>query len=907
MNLIYFIRLFFKNVWLIFGVAFAMAGLVFILTGNQPKTFSASTTVYTGIATGYNIESGSNERFDMFANNAQFDNLINIIKSRQTQEKTAIRLMAQHLVLSKPDPGYCLPETWRQLMSEIPIEIKRMVEMSYSTSYENNGNSGILNQGIQQTNRELQDSIAQNNKDTVRELQTKTKKVKRFRVNKNYYTIKAGDSPNAVSEKFGLTLDELQRLNSPMPPFHGGQRLVVGTLTEPYWEDTLVKREVSVANEQATSGSVLKEQVTARQVPSDLDAFVFDSGTNAGLVSDENLLAYNRLIQLMTEFKNADQDNYLFNTLQSSNPYYSVEKISSVKVTRIQSSDLIKLTFESDDPAVCMQTLRILTEVFKSEYQSITAKQTGNVAEYFRLRVTEAKRQLDSLEQDLLHFRMKNRIINYDEQTKFISEQKEILDKDWYEEAGNFSAAKTALALIEENLDEKGQSVLQNNSVLEKRKKVYELALQISMEEVKSELDTVGEFDIENLTRLKSELERLKIELNRELLNSYDLSRTVQGLNIQSVLQKWLEQAIEVEESQARYNTLTNRKNVFLRKYDEFAPLGSQLKKIEREITLAQEDYMNHLNNLNQSIIKQKNVEQSEIQIIDSPVYPLKPIASGRMLTILAAFMAGLVLTISVIILLEFLDTSIKFPRRLEELSGLKLVGAYPEIPLYPDRNINYPLITSRAIDQITQRISLEDLRQKDRGDQPFILFFISSREKEGKTYLATRVGEKLRASGSKVLYIKPREKNSQLEEMQQFNSFDQTLHAWDYEYDIPDHFIMVRNINELLRNYTFLTKGYNYLIIELPALLSQDYPATLAESGNLSILICRAGRTWNKADDEAVKLYQSNIHHPVMALLNACHVDRLESIIGEIPRRRNFLRKLMRKIVDQDFKMRGI
>ncbi|MFA5815921.1 MAG: hypothetical protein WC865_09915 [Bacteroidales bacterium] len=553
------------NVFLIFGVASVMAVLVYLFTMGHRETYTTYSTIYTGIAT-----------------NAQFDNLINIIKSRETLEKTAIRLMAQHLILTEPDPGYCLPETWRKLMSEVPVEIKRMVEISYSKPPDNP------------------------KKDTVLP-----------RVKTKYYTIKAGDSPFGVCKKFGLTLDELNRLNSPMPPFNGGQRLIVGTLSEPNWVDTVLTKEVPVEI--------------------------------ADIVSDENLLRYERLVKAMTDFKDANQENYLFKTLQSSNPYYGVQKISEVRVTRIQSSDLLKLSFDSNDPAVCMQTLKILTDVFRSQYQ---------------------------------------------------------------------------------------------------------------------------------------------------------------------------------------------------------------------------------------------NLVQSDIQIIDNPVYPVKPNASRRMITVIAAIMAGLVITAFLIILLEFLDTSIKFPGRLAELSGLKLIGAFPWIPAKPDNRINYPLISSRAIDLITQRIRLEDLRQKNRGEQPFILFFISTRENEGKTYLATRVVEKLRASGSKVLYIKPLETNSTDEVKLQFNSFDQPLQAWDYEYAVPDNFISIRNINELLRNYTFLTKGYHYLVIELPALLVQEYPATMTQSGHLAIMVARATRAWNKADDEVVKLFQSSIDHPVLALLNGCQVDQLKSVIGEIPKR---------------------
>jgi uncharacterized protein involved in exopolysaccharide biosynthesis len=770
MNLIYFFRLLYKNIFLILGIALFMAILVYFSTRNQPKTYSTSSTVYTGIATGYDIESGVNARFDMFATNAKFDNLINIIKSRETQEKTAIRLMAQHLILSKPDPRYCLPETWRKLMSDLPAEIKRMVDESRSAR------------------------------------------------------------------------------------------------TEP----------------------------SAAAVPGPA------ASNTDGIVNPGDFIRYENLVKAMTDFKDANQENYLFKTLQSSNPYYSVQKISSIRVTRIQSSDLLRLSFDSNDPAVCMQTLKILTQVFTEQYQAITATQTGLVSEYYRRRVIAAKYQLDNIEWDLLHFRMENQLIKYEEQTKFISGRKQTLERDWYEEAGKYSAAKTALALIEENLGKKDRTILENSAVHDKRKLVYEQSLKISMEEVKEQIDT------KSLSRLKTELEQLKLDLNNEILKSFQVNRTVQGLSVQSVLQKWLEKAIEVEETQARYNTQTERKNAFLKKYDEFAPLGSQLKIIDREIDLAQQDYLNHLNNLNQSIMKQKNVEQSEIQIIDNPIYPLKPNASKRMVTLIAAFMAGLVLTAALIILLEFIDSSIKLPDRLAELSGLKLIGAFPRMPAKPDDRINYPVIASRALDQITQRIRLEDLGQKNRVEPTFILFFISTREKEGKTYLATRVVEKLRSGGSKVLFVKPLDKSSQADIKRQFTSFDLPVQAWNFEYSVPENFISIKNINELLRNYSFLTKGYHYLVIELPALLVQEFPATMTQSGHLTVMVARATRTWNKADNEVLSLYRSSTSHTVLALLNGCQVDHLESIIGEIPKRRSFLRKWIKKIINLDFKTKS-
>jgi hypothetical protein len=153
------------------------------------------------------------------------------------------------------------------------------------------------------------------------------------------------------------------------------------------------------------------------------------------------------------------------------------------------------------------------------------------------------------------------------------------------------------------------------------------------------------------------------------------------------------------------------------------------------------------------------------------------------------------------------------------------------------------------------------------------------------------------------VLYIKPLERNTPVDIKRRSTSFDEPPKAWDFEYAVPENFIGIRSIGQLLNDEKFDTSGYDFIVVELPALLVQDYPATLTQSGQLSILVGRATRSWNKADEEVILLYRSSIDHPVLALLNACQVDQLESIIGEIPKKRNPIRRLVKKIINMNFK----
>ena len=107
------LRLLRKHMVLLLITPVLLVTLVAILTRHPTYTFSSETTLYTGIASGSSVE--MDKAFSFFANNTAFDNLINVINSRETQQEVAIRLLAQHLMLPGPDPRYISAKSYEDL------------------------------------------------------------------------------------------------------------------------------------------------------------------------------------------------------------------------------------------------------------------------------------------------------------------------------------------------------------------------------------------------------------------------------------------------------------------------------------------------------------------------------------------------------------------------------------------------------------------------------------------------------------------------------------------------------------------------------------------------------------------------------------------------------------------------
>jgi len=77
-------------------------------------------------------------------------------------------------------------------------------------------------------------------------------------------------------------------------------------------------------------------------------------------------------------------------------------------------------------------------------------------------------------------------------------------------------------------------------------------------------------------------------------------------------------------------------------------------------------------------VVQIMNVDN--VQVIDPAVIPTKPIKPRIMLNIAIAGILGLMVGIAIVLLLEYLDNTIKTPHDVEKYLGLPIIGAIPEL-----------------------------------------------------------------------------------------------------------------------------------------------------------------------------------------------------------------------------------
>ncbi len=948
MDLLQILKLFKRNWLLLISVPLIFAAVTYYFTRNQQKVYQSEAVIYTGITTGYSIESTSQRTNDFFTTSAQFDNMINLLKSRQTLIETSLQLLTQDLSLEEYNPQYISQANYQRLMATTPKRIKDLVVKNNKSGVEREKEEQIKNlekeirslekEINKKKNRAAQEKIrdgipptkadhdysgvekeampvVDNDDDNfsyhvVQQGESLELLASRYGVSRGqimslnnlsdvnltpgqsliikkntttdgkFHIVKPGETLYSIAKRYGVNISKLRELNGidnrSLTP---GQRILIqsgsaiGNSNNSY--DYAIKSVsegiTPTINQPVTDYSKTTQTLSGRSI-SDNSLFIKDPIIPPGVRPED----FKKTLANMTRYYTRNDTNYIYGLLHyGESRHYSEQSIGQIQIYRINNSDLVRLIFTSDDPGICQQTLKILSKVFMKNYKLLRANETNLVVKYFEAQVDSADKKLQAAEDRLLKFNMKNNIINYYEQSKAIAGQKEDLDLYYQNEQIRLASSVASLKELELNLTARDSIYLKSDEVNQMKKELSQVTESIVINELAADYDDRVSDELELLRARQLEL-RNDIKFYVDQLYLY--SHSTQGLPIKTLLEEWLTNTINQEEAKAALIVLARRKLDFVRTYQKFAPLGAMLKRIEREIKVAEQSYLELLRSLNLAKMKQQNEEMStNIKIVDEPFFPITANPSKAKIIVLAAAVFGFFLTAFIILVLEYFDTSMKNPSRVAKLTNMKLAGAYPRLSSRSKAN-ELSFISRRLIDIIIQNVKLslnKEIGEKDDG--PYLIAIYSTQNRVGKTLIGERIVNRLREVGDNVLYLNYAGDDS-----------DKDDYNYSYLYKVTDNFIEIENLQQLISsNYLRKdNKPYDYIFIELPSIVYNTYPLKLVGNLDMSLYIINATNTLTKADKTALATYEDIALHKPMVIINETELYNLDELLSDVPRR---------------------
>jgi len=784
MKLVALIRLILKHKIILLIAPLTLASMVIMLTRDPKLSYTSSTVLYTGIASGSSIEMDKSVNY--FATNTAFDNLINIVKSRETQEEVAIRLLSQHLMLTAADPKYISPKLYEAFRKKIP---------AYLYKY--------------------------------------------------------------VAHGAALPMDDSTDTDQPRN----------------------------------------------------------DSSKGSGLFpSSINREDYEKTVQNLTALMNSNDTNFVYKLLNFDDEHYSIKVISSIKAERLNTSDLIKLTYEVNDPGICQQTLAIFNDVCIKNYRNIKENRSDAVVKYFETQLKLANVQLKKAEDQLLAFNKSNNIINYYEQSKAVAVVKEDMEVDYNNKKAMLAGTEAAIKKLEEKLDIQQLVQVKSNAVLEKRKQLGDINFELASAE------TSGVQSAENTAKIEN-LKKQSLALQNEIRNSvgdlYHYQNSVEGLPVNTTLSQWIASVTEAENLRAKIRVMDQRNKDFQQQYSIYAPAGANIKKIEREISVSEQGYLEILHGLNLAKLKlQDNELTSNLKTVDPPYYPLEAMPTKRAVLVVAGAMVGFILVLAVIVAMEYMDDTLKNSKRAAKILELPSLGMIPKILLNPGK-VNLPFVQNRLLQVVSQNI---EQAVHGYNDTTKTILFVSTGQQEGKSVLSGNIAKRLIQEGNKVLLLQYAEPKHQLASKRSFPIVNRLLGYPDprvdtknefladpatylepasfLSYKVNEQFFTAKNYKEILqRNGIELSFQPDYVLIELPSLIYNNFPGELVTNADLSILVCRSNRLWSEADQAALNNVLPLAKDKIRFIVNGVDLKETESVLGDLPKKTTKFRQKVKNV----------
>ena len=175
----------------------------------------------------------------------------------------------------------------------------------------------------------------------------------------------------------------------------------------------------------------------------------------------------------------------------------------------------------------------------------------------------------------------------------------------------------------------------------------------------------------------------MRNELNEQILAAGSATATGtanEGITRQTLLTDRVNNEVELEIAKASLASINQQISRLRGNVSGFASKEAQINAYERDIEVAQDEYVSAVNKLNEARLVSQNLGGSLRQVEFG--YPADdPVQSRDIIVIALAIAVSFFLTVVSIVVLEYVDSSPKTPAFFQRLTGLPSIGALNQLP----------------------------------------------------------------------------------------------------------------------------------------------------------------------------------------------------------------------------------
>jgi polysaccharide biosynthesis transport protein len=537
---------------------------------------------------------------------------------------------------------------------------------------------------------------------------------------------------------------------------------------------------------------------------------------------------------------------------------------------RIENSDFINVEYEAESPDITYEVVNSLCKEFVIYYTLLTKENEMKSIDFLNKLLTSKKDSLNSRMAALKGYKIKNRVLNLNEQAKSMYAIMADFETRIELTLKDIEANTGALESIDHKFDSNDHQYLESRQTM----------INQDILSTKQQLSSLNDSYIRsNFNKTyKQKIDSLKDILTRQIHLSTDNLILSPLARKESLVTEKLKLEINQDIAKNSLQSLQRELKDLNLRFDKLVPNEAVIQAFEGDINVADQEYLEILKKYNESSLELNS--SVKLKIIEAPM-PGSKMPSKKVILIAISGMASLALCLFVLFVVFYFDHTISSVAELKQKTGVTVLGYLPLLSNVSALNMK-DLWASTTPDNITRelkdqlraiRFEIDELLQHNK-----ILAITSLTTGEGKTTLALSLSKAYQMAGKRVLLIDGNFTNPSITEISGTSFFID-----DYLNGSMNTTAFTGKENELsiLGN-----KGRDISLFEILKediakhkleVLKDDFDIILIETPSMKNL--NKAKEWIKVTDKTLSVFETN---KTISINSRIYLDYLQTINGK-------------------------
>ncbi|AHM63603.1 lipopolysaccharide biosynthesis protein [Flammeovirgaceae bacterium 311] len=414
----------------------------------------------------------------------------------------------------------------------------------------------------------------------------------------------------------------------------------------------------------------------------------------------------------------------------------------NVGIDRVKNTDYIDITYLSENPQLSAFVVNTFVDEFRRYHDIMQGQRSGQSVEFFKTLVAEKKKSLDEKRELLRSYQADSRLLNVNLEGDSKVGQIANLEREKQEQQNILMGLELTLKDINKQLNQfknDGAGSARNTRIVE---------IQNKIEQLNSRYIGSGSRNQQLRDSLDMLSNQLKEEYSKAEFGLYGSQDRIIALE-----ESKNETMLQMDVTRGRIRSIEGQLGMLNSIKSDFADKKSTIIELEREVELAANEYLTAQEKLNAA----QNVALVDTGNIHQVIYgqpAIDPEPSKTWIFITMAGLVSLFLCLVVVLLIEYVDLSIRTPQNFENQTRLPVAGALNQINA--SKLDLYDLFhnTHKEESLETFKHLLRKLRYELEESGKQIFMFTSTKQGEGKSFVIMTLAYSLSLLHKRVLII---------------------------------------------------------------------------------------------------------------------------------------------------------